>query len=209
MEQRVYHGRIDPLQLAQHLLDTWDRDETVAQAFESDDGYVVQIGQRQGGLFGDEPRQALAVGIERLDDGVQVTMGQQRWEKGGGGVVVGGLIGIFPFFFTWPPPNLFGGDGPPIDQRLPARVWETVEAFTGRSGAATGPTRRLSTLGCPSCGVANPEGASYCSACGTPLRPLACSRCGAAAPPNAQFCIQCGASLADARALGETQIPPG
>ncbi len=203
MEQRVYQGRLDPLGLAQHLLDAWDHDETVAQALESDDGVLVQIGQRQGGLFGDEPRQALAVGIEPLADGLRVTLGQQPWHKGGGRVVVGGLIGIFPFFFTWPPPNLFGGEGPPIDQRLPARVWETVEAYAGSAGAATGPTRRLSSVGCPSCGVANPEGAAYCSACGTALRPTSCPRCGAAAPTNAQFCIQCGASLADARAVGQ------
>lgn len=203
MEQRVYHGRLDPRELAQHLLDAWDRGDTVAQALETDDGYLVQIGQRQGGLFGDEPRQALAVGLEPLDDGVRVTLGQQPWHKEGGRVVIGGLIGIFPFFFTWPPPNPFGGDGPPIDRRLPAQVWETVEAYTGRYGAATGPTRRLHSVGCPSCGVANPESAAYCSACGTALRPISCPRCGAAAPQGAQFCIQCGASLADARAVGQ------
>lgn len=203
MEQRVYHGPIDPFDLAQTLLDAWDRDETVAQTLESDHGVVVQIGQRSGGLFGDEPRQALAVGIEPLDDGVRVTMGQQAWQKEGGRIVIGGLIGIFPFFFTWPPPQLFGGDDQPVDQSLPARVWQTIEGYTGRFGAATGPTRRLSTIGCPNCGVANPMGAAYCSACGAALHPVSCSNCGAVAPPNAQFCTQCGASLANARSVGE------
>ncbi|HMQ32100.1 MAG TPA: zinc ribbon domain-containing protein [Chloroflexaceae bacterium] len=202
MEQRTYSGRIDPLALARHLLDSWDQGETVAQALESD-GVLVQIGQRRGGLFGDEPRQALAVGIEPQADGVQVTMGQQRWHKEGGKVVIGGLIGIFPFFFTWPPPDIFGGEGEPIDQGLRARVWRTVEAYTGGQGAATGPTRRLESVSCPACGVANPAGAAYCSACGSSLRAVSCPRCGAAAPPNARFCIQCGASLADARAVGE------
>ena len=202
MEQRIYHGPIDPVALARHLLDTWDRGETVAQAIETDDGVLVQIGQRSGGLFSDEPRQALAVGIEPLPDGVQVTLGQQRWHKGGGRGVIGGLIGIFPFFFTWPPPDIFGGGGEPIDQGLRARVWQSIEAFTGRRGAVTGPTRRLDSVGCPACGVANPAGAAYCSACGASLGPVACPRCGASLPPSARFCIQCGARLADAEGAG-------
>lgn len=203
MEQRSYEGGIDARELAQALLDEWDQGETVAQALEADRGYIVQIGQRDGGWFGDEPRQALTLSLEPARGGLRVAMGQQQWHKQGGQIVVGGLIGIFPFFFTWPPGGLFRGPDEPIDSALPARIWQSVERYTGDHGAATGPTRRLATIGCPTCGVANPQGASRCSACGADLAAAACSRCGAANPPGANFCVSCGNPLRDVgRAVG-------
>lgn len=201
MEQRTFGGPIDAGGLAQALVDEWDRGETIAQALEADDSIIVQIGQREGGWFSDEPRQALTLGIERLRDGVRVVMGQQQWHKQGGQIMVGGLIGIFPFFFTWPPPRLFGGDEP-IDEAMPARIWQSVERYAGQYGAATGPTRRLATVACPSCGVANPEGAARCSACGSDLRAAACPSCGFSNPPGANFCINCGAGLSSSRSVG-------
>jgi hypothetical protein len=66
MEQRVYHGAIQPEGVAQALLDEWDRDTTIAQAFGAEDYVVVQIGQREAGWLSDEPRQALTVTIEPI-----------------------------------------------------------------------------------------------------------------------------------------------
>lgn len=195
MEQRTYHGQITPESLAQALLDQWDRDETVAQALETEGGIIVQIGQRGEGWFEEEPRNALTVGIEQLEDGVRVAMGQQQWYKAGGQLMVGGLIGFFPFFFTWPLGNLFRGDDPPPDRDLPGQIWQTIEQNAGQAGAATGPTRRLATVVCPACGVANPEGAGHCSACGQSLDATACPQCGATNPQGANFCIRCGTNL--------------
>ncbi len=196
MEQRVYHGRISPEDVAQALLDEWDQGDTMAQAFGDEGRIIVQIGQRSAGWFSDEPRQALTLGIEPLADGVQVTMGQQQWYKNGGiQFIGGGLIGLFPFFFAFPLGQLFGGEDD-IDQRLPARVWQSIERATGNSGAATGATRRLATIPCPSCGVANAQGAERCSACGASLTtPSACSNCGHTNPPGANFCNRCGVQL--------------
>src|SRR5690348_10953699 len=92
MEQRVYHGPIAPEDLAEALRDEWDRGETVAQVLEAEGGSIVQIGQRSGGWLSDEPRQALTLGVEALDDGVRVSMGQQQWYKAGGQIMVGGFI---------------------------------------------------------------------------------------------------------------------
>lgn len=204
MEQRIYHGPIEPRRLAQALLDEWDQGETIAQAVTVEGGVVVQIGQRESGWFGEEPRQALTLGIEQLDDGVRVSLGQQQWYQEGGQVFVGGLIGFFPFFFAWPLGGLLRGPGAPPDEDLPARIWRSVEGFAAREGAATGPTRRLSTVPCPNCGVANPEGAGRCSACGAVLDQAACPACGGANPPGARFCIHCGTQLRPGeRAVGD------
>ena len=202
MEQRVYHGTIDPIGLANALVEQWDAEETIAQALQDETHVIVQIGQREGGWFSDEPRNAITLGIEPIADGVQVTMGQQEWYKDTQiQFIGGGLIGLFPFFFAWPLGRLFGGDDE-IDHALPTQIWRSVEQYTATTGAATGQTRRLETRSCPRCGVANPQVAERCSACGTALvvappdfPDASCPECGNNNPPNANFCLQCGRQL--------------
>ena len=196
MEQRVYHGAIAPEGLAQALLDEWDRDTTIAQAFGAEDYVVVQIGQREAGWLSDEPRHALTLTIEPIADGAQVSMGQQQWYKEHNvQIFAGGLFGLLPFFFAFPLGQFFGDEGA-IPHTLPGRVWQSIDRYASGSGAATGKTQRLTTIACPECGVANPQGAERCSACGSQLnvRP-ACPNCGHANPPGANFCNRCGLNL--------------
>lgn len=207
MEQRIYRGRIEPNELAQHLLDTWDQGDTMAQAFEDDDGIIVQIGQRSGGFFSDEPRAALTLALEPLPDGLRVTLGEQQWYRDGGGrIMVGGLIGFIPFFFTWP---LGGSHSAPVEPQLIEQVWASIEEYTRNAGAmtdetrrlsqqpgaATGPTIRLSTVSCPSCGTNNPAEAERCRECGMFLKARDCPECGVSNPVTANFCMRCGSSL--------------
>jgi hypothetical protein len=97
MEQRVYQGNIDSNALAQYLLDTWNQGDTVAQALEGDEGIIVQVGQRSGGFFSDEPQSALTLALEPVSHGLRVTLGEQQWYRDGSGqIMVGGLIGFFP-----------------------------------------------------------------------------------------------------------------
>ncbi len=196
MEQRVYHGAIRPDGLAQALLDEWDRDTTVAQAFGAEDHIIVQIGQREAGWFSDEPRQALTLSLEPLSDGVQVTMGQQTWYKEHDvQIFAGGLIGLLPFFFAFPLGQFFVDEGN-IPHTLPGRVWQSIERYVGSFGAATGKTQRLPTIGCPECGVANPQGVERCSACGARLDAVpTCPQCGHTNPLGANFCNRCGLNL--------------
>lgn len=213
LEQRVYSGSIDPNGLAQHLIDTWDAGETAAQALEGDEGIIVQVGQRTGGLFSDAPKSALTLALEPVGDGLRVSAGEQEWYRDGGQLMVGGLIGFFPFFFTWP---LGGGRGDPVDPQLAARVWESVEGYARQYGAApsasrplaqrpgpaTGATTRLGGVSCPACGVENPAGAERCRECGTFLQAQACPQCGVSNPATANFCMRCGSSLRGERAVG-------
>lgn len=224
MEQRIYPNDVEPNALAQHLLDTWDQGDTVAQALEGDEGIIVQVGQHGGGLFNSEPHNAVTVALEPLRDGLRVTLGEQQWYRDGGGqIMVGGLIGFFPFFFTWP---LGGGRDEPIDPQLTDRVWESVERYVQQYGAttgattplpaatgettrlpqqpaATGATTRLAGMRCPSCGTENPSEAERCRECGTYLRARACPQCGVSNPSTANFCMRCGSSLNAARAANQ------
>jgi ribosomal protein L40E len=215
MEQRIYRGSIDPNALAQHLLDTWDQGDTLAQALEGDEGIIVQVGYRTDGFFNDEPQNALTLALEPLTDGVRVTLGEQQWyREQGGQIMVGGLIGFFPFFFTWP---LGGGHDEPIDPQLAMQVWESVESYTRQSGATTGETRqlpqrasaatgettRLYGVSCPSCGTDNTPGAERCRECGTFLQARDCPQCGVSNPATANFCMRCGSNLNSVRTVND------
>jgi predicted RNA-binding Zn-ribbon protein involved in translation (DUF1610 family) len=228
MEQRIYRGSIEPDALAQQLLDTWDRGDTMAQALEGDEGIIVQIGQRTGGFFNDEPQNALTLALEPMSDSLRVTLGEQQWYRDGGGqIMIGGLIGFLPFFFTWP---LGGGHGGPVDQELTRQVWASVEGYVQQHGAATGETRRLpqqpvavtgattrlpqgpeavtdettrlASSYCPSCGTENTLEAERCRECGIYLQARACPECGVSNPATGNFCMRCGSKLNSARTVG-------
>ncbi len=63
-------------------------------------------------------------------------------------------------------------------------------------------------ISCGSCGTANPEGASFCTSCGTALA-RRCPNCGAEAAAGANFCGSCGAGLADGVPPGAGETPAG
>ncbi len=57
-------------------------------------------------------------------------------------------------------------------------------------------------MSCPVCGQQNPEGAQFCSNCGTALV-AGCSNCGAALPESARFCPSCGQAVDQAVEAGQ------
>jgi membrane protease subunit (stomatin/prohibitin family) len=63
--------------------------------------------------------------------------------------------------------------------------------------AAAFPTMAAGSVACGSCGVANPDGAKFCSGCGTALAaaPVMCASCNAANSSSAKFCASCGTSM--------------
>src|SRR5680860_942291 len=58
---------------------------------------------------------------------------------------------------------------------------------------------------CASCGTTNSEGASFCSNCGTALKPT-CPNCGEPTTPGASFCSNCGTRLDDATAAKDDPL---
>ena len=48
---------------------------------------------------------------------------------------------------------------------------------------------------CKKCGAENPDGAKFCSSCGSKLEANVCPKCGTSNPDDARFCSLCGASL--------------
>ena len=60
---------------------------------------------------------------------------------------------------------------------------------------------------CPNCNHQNPDGASQCEACYTPLPVAAsCSNCGATVQTDAAFCGQCGFNLRPGSYIPEVEV---
>lgn len=63
---------------------------------------------------------------------------------------------------------------------------------------------------CPSCNSQNPDGAKFCSNCGSSLSPSTCPFCGAKNPPSAKFCIACGKNIGSVKCPKcNAENPPG
>ncbi len=61
---------------------------------------------------------------------------------------------------------------------------------------------------CPNCNYQNPEGATQCEACYTPLPSLtSCPNCGATVQTDAAFCGQCGSNLQPTSTVGNPNEP--
>lgn len=63
----------------------------------------------------------------------------------------------------------------------------------------------MSNIICPKCGKANPDSASFCNNCGTPLVPtIGCPHCHQPIPANSVFCPKCGKMVRDDMAAGQS-----
>jgi ribosomal protein L40E len=138
------------------------------------------------------------VGIAPVEDGVRVTIGQQRLLDAAASLAITGLGAVFN------PLSLLGR----IDDiardlgklTLDDQVWDAVEHYRESVGAELGLAEKHLVATCAYCGVANPVGAVTCSACGGSLaevQPVGCPKCGFVVPKYARFCSRCGTKLRD------------
>ena len=91
--------------------------------------------------------------------------------------------------------------GVPLDLTLP----QTPLQSSGRLIQERSQIRGI--MSCPSCGAENPEGSSFCEACGARIQP-ACPACGSEYRPGARFCRACGAALTVQEAPSPTAAAP-
>jgi hypothetical protein len=203
MNQRTYRGDIDPDALADALVTQFDGGDLKAQKVGRKDHVLVQIASRDWGWGG--PQSALTVGMARVEGGVQVSLGQERWLGAVADLAQTGLQALVN------PLSLIGR----IDDiarsvsglTLPQQVWEAVEHYCDSVGASLGMSVEETVVTCPYCGVANPIGAPKCSACGGPLgdaQPRACARCGLLNSVETNFCARCGSQL-----VADSDLPSG
>ncbi len=191
MEQRIYHGELDPQALADALIAEFSRGELVAQQVGGGDALMVQIATRRNQQSGG--RSAISLSLQRVEDGVSVTLGQKEWAG------VAASLGATAFGALLNPWSLLGRlDDLAQDLEsltLEEKLWSAVDRFARSAGASHEISERLRRLICAYCDTPNKLGERSCAACGAPLgksQPVACRNCGYIVSPDVVICPNCG-----------------
>jgi RNase P subunit RPR2 len=191
MERRIFHGRIDPLDVAQALIGEFNRGNLRAQTFGQSDKIIVQVGTRPGAASGGQT--AMTVTVQTLEEGVMVELGQQAW------LGVAASLGVSALSALKNPFSLLGrldDIAQDIENlQLRERVWQVISKTARAAGASAELSENLKRTTCEYCHVANPVGAPACIACGAPLgraQPVACKKCGFVLKAGEKTCPNCG-----------------
>jgi hypothetical protein len=194
MQRQIYHGTAAPSDLAQALLAEFDRGNMRAQALGESDRLLVQIGTRPGALSGGET--ALAVTIQRVEDGLMVELGRQAW------LGVAASIGVTALAALRNPLALLHRlDDLAQDiesMQMTDRVWKVISDTLASAGAVRTLSDRLRRIECEYCGTANPLSEAACVACGAPMggqQPATCVKCGFVVKAGESVCPNCGNQL--------------
>ena len=194
MDRRIFHGNIEPNDIAQALLGEFNRGNMYAQVVGQTKNMAVQISTRMGAQSGGQT--ALTVSIQATADGIMIEIGQQAW------LGVAASLGQTAISALRNPFSLLGR----LDDlaqdienlQLSDKVWKVIEQAVASSGASYQLSDRLKRVVCNHCQTANPVGEGSCIACGAPLgniQPNACPNCGFAVSPTESVCPNCNKNL--------------
>jgi hypothetical protein len=191
---RTYWGDISAKSLARSLVKHFDSPTSRAQMAGDDKRVLVQVGNRR--VEHSDPSVAITVGIVQEEDGITVTMGQQKWM----GIAADlARTGIKTLINPWYLLNELDNVARNVDWlTLRDSVWEAIDGYCQSMGGSPGVPAVTKYVACPYCGTTNAIGAPKCVACGAPLggyQPVTCPKCGYLLPWNKRFCTRCGASI--------------
>ena len=194
MERRIYHGTIIPADIAQALMAEFNQGNLRTQLLGASDNLTVQIASSQYSRSGGKT--ALAVNIQRHEDGVLVQVGAQQWlgvAASLGQTVIATVINPFSLL------NRLDDIAQDVSNlQLTEKIWEIVAGVVRTKGATTEISERLSRLACDYCGSANPVGEPACVRCGAPLgkmQPRSCTNCGYVIKGEEKYCPNCGQAV--------------
>ena len=194
MTTRIYHGDIQPEDIARNLVAYYNRGNFQVQRYGSGDKLAVQIATRQNRQAGGHT--ALTANIARVEDGVSVTLSNQMWFG------VAASLGLTAISALRNPLSLFSR----IDDiaqdveslQLEEGAWGVIDQTARQHGTGKQLSERLSSTVCPYCLTANPIASARCLACGAPLgevQPATCLHCGFVVSKEEKICPNCRRSL--------------
>jgi len=194
MDRRIFHGNIEPADIAQALSAEFNQTNIYAQVVGQSKNMAVQISTRRGAQSGGQT--ALTVTIQDTDDGIMIEIGQQAW------LGVAASLGQTAISALRNPFSLLGR----LDDlaqdienlQLSDTIWKVIDRTVASAGASHKLSDRLRRVVCDYCQTANPVGEGSCIACGAPLgnvQPNTCSNCGFAVSPTETICPNCSKNL--------------
>lgn len=189
-ETRIFHGDIEPSDIARALIAHFNRGSYQVQQIGRDPRIAVQIATHQFARAGGQT--ALTVHIHQLEDGISVQVGKHAW------LGVAASLGLTALGALRNPFSLLGR----LDDlaqdieslQLDESVWQVIEKTAQQHGASAELSKRLKRHACPYCNSANPIGQSQCLACGAPLgdiQPRTCLDCGFIITNLERVCPNC------------------
>jgi hypothetical protein len=194
MDNRVFHGNITPIDVAQALTAEFNQGNTQTQILGESGNLTVQIASSQFSRSGGKT--GVSVNLQQIEDGIIVQIGEQQW------LGVAASLGQTAISTLLNPLNLLGRlDDIAQDVsslQLNERIWKTISNIARNAGASQELSERLSRITCEYCGSANHVGASTCIACGAPLgaaQPKTCPKCGFVLSHDEKFCPNCGQAM--------------
>jgi len=194
MDQRIYHGKITPEDLARSLMAHFNRGNLRVQQIGGGSELAVQIASRIGASSGGQT--ALGINLQHVEDGVSVQVGKQAWFG------VAASLGMTALAAMRNPFSLLSR----IDDlaqdieyvQLTDEVWRVIDQTARSMKAGHELSERLRRLVCDHCNTPNPVGEPNCIACGAPLgsvQPNACPNCGFVVTHKTGRCPNCGTIL--------------
>lgn len=194
MNQRIYHGIIDPLDLANTLVGHFHRGNYRVQRVGDSNKLVVQIATHQGAASGGQT--AVSVVLQRVADGVSAQVGQQAF------LGVAASLGVSALSVLRNPISLLNrldDIAQDIESlRLCEEIWRVLDESARINGATMDLSERLRRITCDYCDTANPVGEPRCIACGAPLgsaQPRTCRKCGYVVYHSEATCPNCKSRL--------------
>ncbi|MCZ2126498.1 MAG: zinc ribbon domain-containing protein [Anaerolineales bacterium] len=194
MERKIFHGNLQPADLARALIAEFNQGNLRAHSLGEGDKVIVQVGTRPDSPSGGQT--AMTVTIQSVEDGVMAELGQQAW------LGIAASIGATAFSAIRNPFSLLGRlDDLAQDVQslqMGERIWAVISQTARAAGASADLSENLKRVTCEYCHVANLVGAASCSACGAPMgnvQPVACRACGFAVKANEKVCPNCGKPL--------------
>ena len=194
MDRYTFHGPLTVNDLASALIAEFNHGQLRAQVLGDDDVTVVQITTVRHPSSGG--RTALSVHLSKIEDGVQIQVGQQEW------LGIAASLGQTALGALLRPVSLLARlDDLAADinyLQMKDQVQETIERVAKAAGASFQLSERLRRLTCAHCATANPVGEPHCIACGAPLgpaHPISCPHCGFVTSTEEVMCPECGKKL--------------
>ncbi len=191
MNQRIYHGNLEPVDLANALIGYFNRGNLRVQRIGDNSKLVVQVATLDRPFSGGQT--AISVILQSVEDGVSVQIGEQAW------LGVAASLGASAISVLRNPLNLLDrldDIAQDIESlQLSEEVWKVLDNTARSLGATQQLSDRLRRVTCEYCGTANPVGGPRCLACGAPLgsaQPITCKKCGFVILHNEENCPNCG-----------------
>ena len=194
MNRRIFHGNINPNDIAHALMAEFNRGNLQAQVLGNKEKMAVQIATRMGAVSGGQT--AMTISVETIEDGIMIDVGEQAWFG------VAASLGQTAFSAFRNPFTLLSR----LDDlaqdiesiQLADKVWNVIDRAVAALGASRELSERLTRISCEFCGTANPLGTGNCIACGAPMgdaHPTTCSNCGFAISMEEAICPNCQQKL--------------